>query len=618
MLSEMFLPLAVIAASGAGAWLCGKKKNLSAGIGTTGLIAGIIWWTMLLFLNSDSFNPSYSIWWAVPIIVLGICGGIHSIAYLKGHGEERSNLYYLFYNLTVASMLGVLLVRETVLFLTFWELMGLASFALVAFDYQSGKARNAAWLYLLVCEAGSLFLMLMFLAPAEPVFRLIFGLLGFGLKIGFPLLHIWLPQAHPAAPAPVSALMSGAMIPLGFYGFWVFIFPCLDGGNVILSAGITLLILGCVGALGGILFSLPRTNIKELLAYSSIENMGIISMGFGLGLVEYSSGNETMIYGLAFGGSLLHILNHSFLKGGLFLGAGIIQKATHSLEMEEMGGLLKRMPFSGSLFLMNSAGICGLPPFNGFISEFLIYAAALMSVCSRQPLLIVCGVAVLIVLALTGGIAAAAFAKLTGAVYLGEPRGEKAANAVEGSKWMTLPVLVLFLLSCGTTLLIGYGNRELVPSLFVISQLSISLVLLSAVLFVIRCKILSKEYKDKRGCTWDCGFSAPTARMEYTGSAFVQPITDFCRFLMKPFRKVNLPEGIFAKDAGYESETPDPGLERFWGKIFGWAARLSEKIHFLQSGYLHLYILIATAALIAMLIWGLMLPWSGSILGGVK
>ena len=608
--SEMFLPLAVMAASGAGAWLCGKQKKLAAGIGTTGLILGLFYWGVLLIRNLSAG----SIVWAIPILILGLCGAVHSLAYLKGHGEERSNLYYLFYNLTVASMLGVLLVSDPIRFLTLWELMGLASFALVAFDFQAGKARDAAWLYLLVCEAGSLFLILMFLAPDFSVMRFVFGLIGFGLKIGFPLLHIWLPQAHPAAPAPVSALMSGAMIPLGFYGLLKF---AVDGCSFHQPAGIILLALGAIGALGGILFSLPKTNIKELLAYSSIENMGIISMGFGLVLLKADDPESPVIYcGMA--GAMLHIINHAFLKGGLFLGAGIIQKATHSLDMEDMGGLLKRMPFSGSLFLMNSAGICGLPPFNGFISEFLIYAAALQAVCSGELPVMICGIIVLIVLALTGGIAAAAFAKLTGAVYLGEPRTEKAAEAKEQSKLMTLPVLVLFLLSNGVTVLIGLGNRDDMPALFFTAVFSAVLVLLSALLFWIRCKALPGKKDEKRGCTWDCGYIAPTARMEYTGSAFVQPITDFCRFLMKPFRKIVPPKGIFAKEASYESETDDPGLARFWNRIFHWVSKLSEKIHVLQSGYLHLYILIATAALIMMLIWGLMLPWCGIITGGVK
>ena len=610
--SEMFLPLAVIAASGAGAWLCGKRKKLAAGIGTTGLILGILAWGMLLVRNPD--DVSGTIVWALPIQILGFCGAIHSLSYLKGHGEERSNLYYLFYNLTVAAMFGVLLVKEPIPFLAFWELMGLASFALVSFDYKSAKTRDAAWLYLLVCEAGSLFLILMFLAPDSGILKFIFGVLGFGLKIGFPLLHMWLPQAHPAAPAPVSALMSGAMIPLGFYGLWTFVFSAHDF-KINIVAGVVLLVLGAIGALGGILFSLPRTNIKELLAYSSIENMGIISMGFGLGLLTFRS---SPIAVLSTTGALFHIINHAFLKGGLFLGAGIIQKGTHSLNMEEMGGLLKRMPFSGALFMMNSAGICGLPPFNGFISEFFIYMAAIMAVCSGNTILIISGISVLIVLSLTGGIAAAAFVKLTGAVFLGEPRSKHAAEAVEQSKVMLIPVLFLFILSCATTFCIGWISRDSYPSVYKIALFSLAFILLSGILFWIRCNALPCRKDEKRGCTWDCGYIAPSARMEYTGSAFVQPITDFCRFLMKPIRKIVMPKGIFGKDAGYESETPDPGLERFWGKIFGWVAKFSDKIHVLQSGYLHLYILIATVALIAMLIWGLMLPWGGSILGGVK
>ena len=598
--SEMFLPLAVMAASGAGAWLCGKRKKLAAGIGATGLILGILSWGLLLILNIERLTPGIFIW-AIPILILGFCGAIHSLAYLKGHGEERSNLYYLFYNLTVASMLGVLLVDDSILFLSFWELMGLASFALVSFDFKSSKTRDAAWLYLLVCEAGSLFLILMFLAPEASVMRFIFGLIGFGLKIGFPVLHIWLPQAHPAASAPVSALMSGAMIPLGFYGLLYF---ALEGAVFYRTIGLVFLILGMIGALGGILFSLPKTNVKELLAYSSIENMGIISMGFGLEFLCTGGSRDFVIPSFAMAGAMLHIVNHAFLKGGLFLGAGIIQKATHSLDMEDMGGLLKRMPFSGSLFLMNSAGICGLPPFNGFISEFLIYAGALLAICSGELLLMICGILVLIVLALTGGIAAAAFAKLTGAVFLGEPRTEKAAEAKEQSKLMTIPVLLLFVLSNGVTLLIGWGNKDDLPALFVIANLSVVLVLLSAMLVWIRSKVLPGRNVDKRGCTWDCGYIAPTARMEYTGTAFVQPVVDFFASLLHPVKKVRMDQKLFPERAEITVETEDAADRTVWKPLFHFFGKAADRIHRLQSGYLHLYVLIMVLALLAMLIWG--------------
>ena len=345
MINVLLFSMFLFAGTGFAALLCNGHRNpqIPAWIGRIGALAGAF--TGLLsvimrflpdtvpaysFLAGVHFNfDNLSAFFLLPVLLVGGAAAIHSPAYLKGHDHGKSGNYWFFFNMTLAAMTLVTLVRTPRIFLLAWELMGTMSFALVAFEYRSKLTRQAAWIYLLACEAGALFLIAFFVftdraIPPAILFALL--VIGFGLKAGLPFLHIWLPEAHPAAPAPVSALMSGAMIPLGFYGFWVFIFPYLDGGNVILSAGITLLILGCVGALGGILFSLPRTNIKELLAYSSIENMGIISMGFGLGLVEYSSGNQTMIYGLAFGGSLLHIVNHSFLKGGLFLGAGSFRR----------------------------------------------------------------------------------------------------------------------------------------------------------------------------------------------------------------------------------------------------------------------------------------------------
>ena len=414
----------LIAVGAVAALLLRKKTKLATLTALTTLTGGVL---MFGILRSFVIGNDLDFYFQVPIMILALAGGFFSPAYLKGHGDDRSGIYWFFFNMTVAAMLGVTICYNKPGFLVLWEIMGLASMALVLFHYKEESCVRATWSYLLACEAGGLLLILMFINPFNStVFVFVTAILGFGLKIGFPLLHYWLPDAHPEAPAPVSALMSGAMIQLGFLGLLRWTFTTTISSNAI---GLTLLILGCIGALAGIIFALSKKNIKGMLAYSSIENMGILAIGFGLSILARKS-HCVEASTAALCGAMLHALNHALLKGGLFLGAGAIQKGMHgSLNMDEMGGLLKRMPVTGRLFMINSAGISGLPPFCGFVSEFLIYFAAIKLLISHTGILFIAALTVLIILSLTGGFAAAAFTKTAGAVFLGEPRSEIAKNA---------------------------------------------------------------------------------------------------------------------------------------------------------------------------------------------
>lgn len=591
------------------------------------------------------FGSSMDFFFQLPILILSAAGGIHSLGYLRGHGEERAGLYWFFFNLTAAAMLGVTFCYEKLPFLVMWEFMGLASFFLTVFDYRSVKSVRAGWIYLLACQGGAMFLMLlMVFGNLGALTAFVLAVLGFGLKIGFPLLHIWLPEAHPAAPSPVSALMSGAMIQLGFLGLlrWgigtdAALFPVY---------GYTLLALGMAGALGGILFALPQNNLKRLLAYSSIENMGIIAIGFGFGFLGAGyglAGNSAaaiLLAFLGFGGAGFHMLNHALLKGGLFLGAGSVQQAAGTLDMNRMGGLLRKMPWTGSLFLLNSIGLSGLPPFNAFLSEFLLYFCGLAAVfmASGNPVFRAVSVAAVIVMALTGGLASAAFAKASGGTFLGLPRTPEAENATERPWCMILPIGLLFAGSLAAVMLapwllsfsMSFLNRICFPDcaetvqllapfdslLKQVVLLSGSVLMLFSLLMLIRFRLLPRGRENRRTGTWDCGYAAPDSRMEYTADAFSQPLMNFFRFLLRTDRKIQRPEGEFPGKSSYEDVTPDPGLAGFWEGLFNRIGRLAERVHFLQSGYLHLYILIATATLIAMLVWGLILPWSGTLLMG--
>ncbi len=591
------------------ALLFARQKKISAYCGCIGAAAGAI---SGLAAVSGGFSHGLHAAFQLPILVLTAAGAVYSLGYLKGHGEERSGYYWLFYNLTAASMWCVTLANTPFHFLIAWEAMGLASFALVAFDSRKEQIRRAAWIYLLACQAGAFFLILMFYLHTAPVWGFIFGLIGFGLKIGFPLLHVWLPEAHPAAPAPVSALMSGAMIQLGFYGIIVW----TPAGS--LSVGWILLIPGLIAAPTGILLALPRRNLKELLAYSSVENMGILAIAFGLCLL--ASKEELITASIcASCGAVLHAWNHALLKGGLFLGAGSVLKACHTLDIDKMGGLLKRMPKTGALFILNSCALSGLPPFNGFLSEFLIYLAAVYMIMEGSGILVLTGVLVLIVLAFTGGIAAAAYAKAIGGVFLGEPRSDAAAQAEEVPKSMFYSTASLCLLSFGTAaaspLLISMSIAEGTP---VVLTGKVTVICLAGILFflLIAAFHFRKSLTVRESVTWDCGYAKPDARMEYTGTAFTQPLTDFFHTLLRFRKKEKLPEKLFPEEASYSFTAEDPALSLFWTKLFHAAGKLAEKVHKLQSGSLHLYILIMTIALLLLLVWGLILPWSGKLIQG--
>lgn len=550
------------------------------------------------------------------ILLLGAAGAVHSIGYLNGHGKERSGLYFFLYNLTVSAMLGVTLAIRELPFLVLWELMGAASFALVAFDFKSERTVRAAWIYLLGCQAGGMLLMMLFAYDSSPLAVFILALAAFGLKIGFLVLHVWLPEAHPAAPAPVSALMSGAMIQLGFYGItrWG-IRETLQNSAIY---GTTFVVLGCLTALAAILFAMPRRNIKTLLAYSSIENMGIISMGFGLGYLGVHF-RSVPLQVCGFGAAYLHMLNHALLKGGLFLGAGSILKACGSLDMDRMGGMLKKMPFTGGLFLFNGIGISGLPPFNGFVSEFLIYLGAFIAIAGNVPLLLGCGMLVAVALALTGSVAAAVFFKMISAVFLGDPRSQAAEEARETALSMLIPAAVLFGLSClvvfTAPILVGSflsaeklaDAMEVIQALAMLSRFTGVFAGVLLLLLAVRFYILPGGRKIRHAVTWDCGYTAPDSRMQYTGSAFIQPLTVFFHWMLGSRKEEHPVQGDFPAEASFEEKVSDPVLEKFWGKIFSFAADVAGKVHFLQSGYLHIYILIMTAALILMLITGLVL-----------
>ena len=583
--------------------LQGRFDRLANVFGAGGCIAALL---LKLFSTAFSGDP-LQICFQLPIILVGIAAAWHSLGYMKDHGTHRMSLYWFLFDLTIFAMLSVTMLPKGFTFLLTWELMGLASFGLVAFDWSKEQVRKASWVYLLACEAGGLLLVWVlgmgnsFMAAATAG-----TIIAFGLKCGFPLLHVWLPEAHPAAPAPVSAVMSAAMIPLGFYGIaawapWVITLPAV--GWIAFAAGLT-------GMLGGILFGSAQSDLKRLLAYSSVENIGIITLAFGLALLGRSINNELMMV-MAAAGGMLHIVNHALLKGTLFLGAGSVYKSMHTLDMDVMGGLVRKLPATGLLFTISGMGISALPPFCGFTGELLIYMAAFHGIAYASGGIFAASLASVIALALTGGLSAAAFAKSISAVFAGEPRSEAAKNAEKESLSMVLAQGFLGLIALAMTFaapflvgkfLSGKLNSMVMMPLVYNGVFALLLCWLVLLMIWMR-KIRSKRQPDAENLTWDCGFAEPTARMQYTATAFIQPLADLFNGVLHQKKSIVPVQGYFPKEAEFTTETPDGGSRWLWEPLFKAASFVSDKVKRLQSGFLHIYILIMVLAILLMLAW---------------
>lgn len=478
---------------------------------------------------------------------------VYGIGYMADQRiRVNMNLYALSFQSMHLGMLLVCMLHHFFGFLMAWELMSLASFFLVLYDYEKPDTLSIAMKYLIQMHLGVLAILVGFLwlykqtglfefaalqtyfakNPNLPLFFLFF--VGFGIKAGFFPLHTWLPEAHPVAPAQVSAVMSGVMIKLGLYGILrVATYLQQDFLNI----GIIVIVIGMLTALYGILNALMQHDLKKLLAYSSIENIGIMGIGIGMGLIGVGLKDSTMA-SLGFIGALMHILNHSMFKPLLFMGAGGVYKASHTRNIEHLGGLIHRMPISATLFLLGAIAICGLPPLNGFVSEFLLYQGIFEGLnatnVSSEVLLLI----TLITLTLVGGLSVFTFSKAFGLTFLGVPRSPKATQLVPVSAWMIFPQVVLVLGLISIILLPGFYFAiflEIVGNLFVQEGYAakgrvffalegdtyISLVFLAiiVVLFALRTWIVRRNGQ-QYGATWGCGYVTGNTRMQYTSNSY--------------------------------------------------------------------------------------------------
>lgn len=586
------------------------------------------------FVELDALSAFF----LLPIFGLSALAAIYGAEYLRPQRDgESSAASWFFFDLLVASMAMVVIARNGILFLVAWEVMAIASFCLVTFEDDERSVRDAGWTYLVASHLGTAFLLALFILLARDggsldfdrfspgsAAGLLFGLalIGFGTKAGFIPLHVWLPEAHPAAPSHVSAVMSGVMIKTGIYGI-VRIVTLL--GPLPSWCGWLLIGLGLTSGVLGVLFALGQHDLKRLLAYSSVENIGIIALGFGVGLVGINTGSRAVAV-LGFAGGLMHVLNHGVFKGLLFLVAGAVLRSTETRALDELGGLLKRMPWTGLAFLTGAAAISGLPLLNGFVSEFLIYLAAFEGASSFAMSAAIPALAVVAGLALIGGLAIACFAKAFGVVFLGSPRSGRAAEAHDPGLAMQLPMQALAAGCVAIGVLSPVLVRGLSPVLRDVSGLSadavrisldqgarsleaaaacsLSFVALVAVLGMLRQRLLSGR-EVANSVTWDCGYAEPSPRMQYTGSSLSQPLTELFHLMLGTRRDVLPVKGFFPRAASFETETPDVYRHRLYEPIVRGIGRVLSAFRWLQHGHVQLYVLYIAVTLLLLLVWEL-------------
>ncbi|WP_022720728.1 hydrogenase 4 subunit B [Rhodopseudomonas sp. B29] len=585
------------------------------------------------------------------LVVVDLGGALASL-YALGYGrhEHAPQRVLPFYPAFLAGMNLVVLAADAFSFLLSWEFMSLASWALVMAHHREAANRRAGYVYLLMASFGTLMLLLAFgllagtagdygfaairLAPHAPwiaTLVLLLMLLGAGSKAGLVPLHVWLPLAHPAAPSQVSALMSGVMTKVAIYGFIRVVFDLL--GQPDWSTSGIVLLFGGITAPIGILYALMEKDLKRLLAYSTIENVGIIFVSLGLALA-FQANDEKLPAALAFTAKLFHVFNHSLFKSLLFFGAGAVLSATGERDMDKLGGLIHRMPVTSVVFLVGSIAISALPPFNGFVSEWLIFQAVLQSPQLPQWGLKILVPAVGALMALAAALAAACFVKAYGITFLGRPRGPATSKAHEVDRFSlaamiipaalclfagVLPGLVMDALAPIASDLLGNRLAPQSPlawlSIVPLAEskgsynglLVAAFIIVSASLSYVAIRLLATG-SVRRGPAWGCGFTDPVPLAQYSAAGFAQPIRRvFGTLVFRARDRVTMPPPGDIAPARLRIELHDQVWERIYAPlangIVGTAVRLNRMQLLTIRGYLSLVFVTLVTLLLVLAIW---------------
>ncbi|MGD8542850.1 MAG: proton-conducting transporter membrane subunit, partial [Desulfobacteraceae bacterium] len=455
---RQFTLMRILGATLIGAGCCCGLRDAFARLSAGGAAS-----TSLDYLNTFTLAfriDGLSAFFLLAIFAVCLLSAVYSFSYLSDPRKALGTaVSYFFFALLTAAMALVVAAANMLTFLLAWEIMSLASFFLVIHDHRRPETRKAGYLYFVFSHVGAMFILAAFgvlyggsggfgfeaTGLSQTAKLWVFGLsfIGFGSKAGVFPFHVWLPHAHPAAPSHISAVMSGVMIKTGIYG----ILRMTDILELYTPAvGTMVLLFGVASGVLGVVYALGQHDLKRLLAYHSVENIGIILIGIGIGVIGVATDTPLMAV-LGFAGGLLHVLNHSIFKSLLFMGAGVVLHRTGSRSIDALGGLLKKMPVTGVTFLVGALAICGLPPFNGFVGEFLIYLGSFEGIAAETPVLALSLLAI-VGLAVIGGLALACFSKVVGVVFQGEARSPAAQAGNEKGGAAMLPPMIALAAAC--------------------------------------------------------------------------------------------------------------------------------------------------------------------------
>lgn len=615
-------------------------------------------WTVphiIPFFNLEIFVDGISAFFMLMIGIVSFAVSLYSIGYSKEYeNKKRISVFGFLFNIFILSMILVAGSNNGFFFLMFWELMSLTSFFLVIYDHDKEENLKSGMTYLVMTHFGTAFIFVSFLlgylqtgsfsfdsfrtsSSSFPILvkNIIFvsAFIGFGTKAGIVPLHTWLPKAHPSAPSNVSALMSAVMIKMGIYGIirTVFDFSGFGASSDYAWWGMLMVVAGSASALIGILYAVIERDIKRALAFSSIENIGIILVGLGLSVI-FTSYHLTALSILALVASMYHTINHAFFKGLLFMGAGFVVYATGTKDMEKLGGLVKKMPWTSLLFLVGAVSIAGLPPFNGFVSEWLGLQAILSSSQIPSAILQISIAFASLPFALTIGLAAATFVRLFAMTFLSKARGAHILNIREVPRNMIAGMAILASVCIlfgivpflGITLLSTAFHLPSQPSSpfdaialkntdgksFANLSMPMVVIMLSAVALAVFgfIRVLGGKTSKTISHTWDCGFGKLNERMEYTATSLSQPIRVVFRSLFRPHNEINKElfiqtNSYLVKTIKFNSTTKNIFEENLYSPIMSSTLFILDKIRKIQTGKINSYLLYMMLTIILLLIF---------------
>ncbi len=572
-----------------------------------------------------------SAWFILLISFTFLTGAWYGLHYMKKYKDQTDNLtlHMSAFILLFTSITDICIVQNGLVLLVVWEIMALSSFITVIFEHQKKETLKAGINFLIQSHVCILFLTVAFMwvkvktgsfdftaisayTSSEPAITgiglFLFFFFGFAIKAGFVPFHTWLPLAHPAAPAHISGIMSGVIIKIGIYGILRML---LLVKTDMISLGYLILAVSVITGVYGVMLAIVQHNLKKLLAYHSIENIGIIGIGIGLGCLGLGYNSQILVV-CGLGGALLHTLNHSLFKSLLFYCAGYVYQKTHTMDIEKMGGLLKHIPRTGYLFLIGSLAICGLPPFNGFVSEFFIYTGLFKGLQTNDILLIMALIFSILGLVVIGGLALICFTKAFGIIFLGNSRDpeKRSITKEKPTKFYPMYIVVIAIVTIGLFPVLFAPSLLKITQLYIPSSIikttpafnsiignltsvgwySLAFIALTALLYSIR-HIMTSGRAHAIEATWGCGYTGDASKMQYTASSFIRSYRKLAGSFLMIKKEKNEAAGLYPSYVNQQTHSGDRVENWLIDKPLQLIRRFMNRFVFLQNGNIQAYIL---------------------------